>query len=109
MKKRIALLMGMALTFSFAACGGNADSGQKNPDIAQTKESETDTENVLIAYFSVPEDVDTSGVDTVAGASIVAREEETLGNTEYVANIIQQTIGGDLFRIETVQQYPPGP
>ena len=31
---------------------------------------------------------------------------EVLGNTEYMASIIQDTIGGDLFQIETVQQYP---
>lgn len=60
--------------------------------------------NILIAYFSVPEDVDT--VDAVAGASIVVRENEKLGNTEYVAELIQQTVGGDLFRIETVDAYP---
>lgn len=42
----------------------------------------------------------------VAGASIVVRDGEKLGNVEYVAKLIQETIGGDLFRIETVQEYP---
>lgn len=60
--------------------------------------------NILIAYFSVPEDVET--VDAVAGASIVVRENEKLGNTEYVARLIQQEVGGDLFRIETMDAYP---
>lgn len=60
----------------------------------------------LIAYFSVPENVDTSGVDAVAGASIVVKDGEVLGNTEYVAKLIQETVGGDLFRIETVEEYP---
>lgn len=64
----------------------------------------TSGSNILIAYFSVPEDIDT--VDAVAGASIVIRENEKLGNTEYVAKLIQQTVGGDLFRIETVDEYP---
>lgn len=72
----------------------------------EPQEAENPGSNVLIAYFSVPEDVDTSGVDAVAGASIVVRENEVMGNTEYVAKVVQQTIGGDLFRIETVQQYP---
>ena len=31
---------------------------------------------------------------------------ETMGNVEYMAGIIQNTVGGGLFRIETVQQYP---
>lgn len=31
---------------------------------------------------------------------------EKMGNTEYVADLIQQTIGGELFRIETTASYP---
>lgn len=58
---------------------------------------------MLIAYFSVPEDVDAT--DAIAGASIVVRDGEKLGNTEYVAELIQETVGGDLFRIETVEEY----
>lgn len=61
---------------------------------------------VLIAYFTAPEDVEPDGVDAVAGASIVVSEGEKLGNTEYVARLIQQAAGGELFRIETVQAYP---
>lgn len=60
----------------------------------------------LIAYFTVPEDVDTAGVDAVAGASVVVKDGEVLGNTEYVARMIQDAVGGDLFRIETVDAYP---
>lgn len=60
--------------------------------------------NLLIVYFSVPEDVETT--DAVAGASVLIKDNEKLGNTEYVAKVIQQAIGGDLFRIETVEEYP---
>lgn len=65
----------------------------------------TDTEsgNILIAYFSVME---TDGVDTVAGASRVAVDGEVLGNNEYIAQLIQHETGGDLFAIETVREYP---
>lgn len=65
----------------------------------------TDTEsgNILIAYFSIME---TDGVDTVAGASRVAVDGEVLGNNEYIAQLIQHETGGDLFAIETVQEYP---
>lgn len=62
--------------------------------------------NILIAYFTMPEDVDTEGVDAIAGASIVVNDGEVMGNVEYMASIIQSTVGGDLFRIETVEQYP---
>lgn len=61
---------------------------------------------ILIAYFSIPEDVDTQGTDAVAGASIVVKDGQPMGNTEYVAKMIQQTVGGDLFRIETIEEYP---
>lgn len=73
-------------------------------NIDGTEKESVGGSNILIAYFSVPEDVDT--VDAVAGASIVVHDNEKLGNTEYVAKLIQQTIGGDLFRIETVDAYP---
>lgn len=59
--------------------------------------------NILIAYFSVPE---TDGVDTVSGASRIAVDGDVLGNNQYVAQLIQQETGGDLFAIETEQQYP---
>lgn len=62
--------------------------------------------SILVAYFSVPEDVDTEGIDANAGASIVVRDGEVLGNIQYMADVIQQTVGGDLFRIETTEQYP---
>lgn len=48
----------------------------------------------------MPEDVNISGVDAIASASIVVRDGEREGNTEFVAKRIQETVGGDLFRIE---------
>lgn len=66
-----------------------------------TSPSENKGSHVLIAYFTVPED----DVDTVAGASVVVEDGKKYGNTEYVANVIQQAIGGDLFRIEAVREY----
>lgn len=51
--------------------------------------TDTTGSNILIAYFSIPEDVDITGVDAVAGASVVVKDGEKLGNTEYVAGLIQ--------------------
>ena len=75
-------------------------------DTGTAQEGQSESSNVLIAYFSVPEDVDTEGIDANAGASVVVREGQVMGNLEYMADVIQQTIGGDLFRIETVEEYP---
>lgn len=47
-----------------------------------------------------------AGADAVAGASIVVRDGEILGNVEYMAQTIQQAVGGNLLRIETVEEYP---
>ena len=59
--------------------------------------------NILIAYFSLME---TDGVDTVSGASRFVTEGERMGNNEYIAQMIKKETGGDLFAIETVQEYP---
>ena len=79
----------------------NTGGGAAGEETANTVKTESG--NILVAYFSVME---TDGVDTVAGASRVAVNGEVLGNNEYVAQIIQRETGGDLFAIETVQDYP---
>lgn len=59
--------------------------------------------NILVAYFTMPE---TDGVDAVSGASRVVVDGNLYGNTQYLANLIQERTGGELFKIETVQEYP---
>lgn len=105
---------------SLVACGGGQSSSGSTATVnSETKVSEENTENVngtdvnddtdsankniLIAYFTVPE---ADGVDTVASASRVATDDTVMGNTEYMAKAIQSAVGGDLFAIETEQEYP---
>ncbi|MDE6132203.1 MAG: flavodoxin [Oscillospiraceae bacterium] len=59
--------------------------------------------NILIAYFSVPE---TAGVDAEAGASRIVIDGQVKGNIQFMAEAIAENVDGDLFRIETVQEYP---
>lgn len=59
--------------------------------------------NILITYFSVTE---TTGVDAISRASSVVDNGEVVGTTQFVAETTQEETGGDLFRIETVQEYP---
>ncbi|ACZ77488.1 MULTISPECIES: flavodoxin [Dickeya] len=61
---------------------------------------------ILVVYFSQPEDVKLEGVDGVSGASVLQKNNEKLGSTQYIAQLIQKQTGGDLFRIETVNPYP---
>lgn len=58
---------------------------------------------VLVAYFSVPE---TDGVDASSGASRVFAGGKMMGNTQYVASVICEAAGGELFEIKTVHTYP---
>lgn len=82
----------------------NENEGQTGTESSAQSGGETESGNnshILIAYFTVPED----DVDTVARASVVVNNGEKYGNTEYAAKIIQETVGGDLFRIEAVREY----
>lgn len=89
------------------------DSAEKSSDInsssnavTEAVQNNTDNENILIAYFSVPENGDTDGIDANSGASIVVKNKDVLGNMQYMAMTIQEAIGGELFRIETKEKYP---
>lgn len=42
----------------------------------------------------------------MSGASRVVVDGNLYGNTQYLANLIQERTGGELFEIETVQEYP---
>lgn len=103
MKKQIVtILMTSALALGITACGaGTAEdqtSGEQtssdqtqetSDDRADAGEDETDTgaatgsSDILIAYFSVPEDVDTEGIDAGAGASIVVDDGQVKGIAGY--------------------------
>ena len=126
MKKLTAFLLSMIALLTLISCGKSSQAGTTSEPSgtanqmpsAENQESNQDAaapaadvstgqeSKTLIVYFSVPEDVDTNGVDAIAGASVVVSDGEVLGNTEYVARIIQQTVGGNLFRIETEDTYP---
>lgn len=105
MKKAAILVLTLLFTFSLTACGSGDSSEPENQQTQPSSDGKKPDRGskVLIAYFTVPE---TDGVDTVSGASRVAKDGEVLGNTEFIAKEIQKNLGGDLFAIETVQKYP---
>lgn len=59
---------------------------------------------ILIAYLSYPLD---DGVDTISSASRAAYEDGSLGNTNYIAHLIQNETGGTLFEIEPEDGFYP--
>lgn len=121
MKKFISLTIAILMVVSLAACGNqksSSTSDSKASSDADTSSavSESDSEDeaseeesgtndptgskVLIAYFSLPEtegDAEDDSTITVDG--------KKLGNTEYVASLIQEATGADVFRIEAEVPY----
>ena len=76
-------------------------------------DSENQTENAtneglktLIVYFSVPETEDPNNMTQDEDNSTVVVDGEVLGNTQYVAQLIGEYTGGDIFRLEPVDTYP---
>ena len=84
--------------------GAQGNSTEENTDAGAGDMAGAGSGNILVAYFSVME---TDGVDTVAGASRVAVDGEVLGNNQYIAQIIQQQTGGDLFSNERYRNIQP--
>ena len=87
------------------ACGSAPNAGSTAAGSSVEETADTDSREDTLST-SVPEDIDTEGIDADAGASVVVRDGQVLGNLEYMAGIIQEVTGGDLFRIETVEAYP---
>ncbi|NDO47008.1 cyclophilin-like fold protein [Clostridium sp. MD294] len=117
MKKIVSLLLSTAILFSPSACSeGKAEQNDfiKNTQIESTLQKSdneelnhvavTDKKN-LIVYFSrmgnteYPQEIDAS-----TSASIVI-DKDTFGTTEYVARIIQESVGGDIHMIQTQSTY----
>lgn len=62
---------------------------------------------VLVAYFSRVGNTDfEDDVDAVTSASLMEKDGVLYGNTQYIAALIQDQTGGDLFLIETEEKYP---
>ena len=103
MKKIISLFMALAMVLSLAACSTNQSPSESTPEesSSQTNESTPTPSNTngknLAVYFSMPDNVDDS---------TVVIDGETLGNTQYMAYVIQETVGADIFRIEPETPYP---
>lgn len=93
MKKIMSIMMVAVLAFSLGACGQTkkAESAEstvsdntQNADAAESASSSSHEGKILIAYFSW----------------------STSGNTEKMANYIQEQTGGDLLKLEPATPYP---
>lgn len=96
MKRRLSIVCILALTL-LVGCG------KKDQQPSSDGNSKVSAKNILITYFTFPE---TDGSDTSSSASRIVLDNKVIGSTEYMAQMIQENTSGELFKIETVQEYP---
>lgn len=134
MKKRIfTLMLSVLLVFGLVACGNEqeekpAGNTESEPAVSAKPEENVEQENVtepedgepsdetenseagdgktLVVYFSMPETTKPDNMNAEEEYSTVVIDGEVLGNTQYVAYVIQENTGADIFRIEPVTPYP---
>lgn len=95
------------------AAGPGRQQSEENTETTLSNETE-DSENMnsnstaksLVVYFSMPETTEPENMSREEELSTVVIDGEVLGNTQYVAYIIAENTGADIFRIEPVTPYP---
>ena len=114
MKKVTAVLMSIFLSFGLAACGSTQDDRkpeaidrmvesvetepsaqpeteipEENIDVNTEENSGSAEGKALVVYFSMPETSDPDNMTQEEDNSVVVIDGEVLGNTQYVAYVIQ--------------------
>lgn len=100
MKRMLTTCLMLFTLLTLISCGAEQSTSSENePYKSDTAQNEETDRKTLIAYFSL--------VDIVPeGADAVSHTTPSIGNTEYAAMEIQSQVGGDLFAIKTVKNYP---
>lgn len=106
----LACLMICAITAtSFIACNNETvtppSGGWQNPP-QDTDRTHYEDATTLVVYFSMPETTDPNNMTTEEANSTVVINGEVLGNTQYMAYVIQDTAGANIFRIIPETPYP---
>lgn len=111
MKKILSVMLVLALSLVLSACGSNSTSKSKqdySTDSPQTKAASNTTAQELkklVVYFSLPETTDPNNMTQEEKNSTVIINGEVLGNTQYMAMVIQKNTRADIFRIEPKTPY----
>ena len=122
MKNVWLFLVAVSMLWALSACNSQpqADTNTGSPETVAsrpavpptapmpTQDSETSGQgNILIAYFSLWDNApwEQEGVDTNTSASVVVDERGASGTTRYVAQMIQDVVGGDIHAILTTEPY----
>lgn len=94
----------------------NLGNNDENNNVAVENENNNETESTenntneglktLVVYFSVPETDNPNNMTRDEDNSTVVINGEVLGNTQYVAQLIQERTSADIFRLEPTNAYP---
>lgn len=86
----------------------DAQTGQETKETTENEEQKASSSGkVLIAYFTLADNYENpEDMDATSQASINIENNELIGNTEYLANAIQEETGGDLFSVVVKNPYP---
>jgi len=117
-KKILLFILSVLIILLLLACSNNQASEQDNEqtsintpeaDISEAFEISSKPENnakILVVYFSMPETANPNNMTTDEDNSVVVINGEVLGNTQYLAYLIQEKTTADIFRLEAKMPYP---
>ncbi len=108
MKKIVSLFTALLATLAFCACSENKarnETSQETQGTACSVAPKNANGKTLVVYFSVPETSNPNNMTRNEDDSVVVINGEVLGNTQYMAYVIQKTVGADIFRIEPETPY----
>ena len=74
--------------------------------VSPAQAAEKQGKKALVVYFSMPETDNPQNMTREEENSTVVINGKVLGNTQYVAQLIQEMTGGDIFRILPQKPYP---
>ena len=106
MKKIITVFFSLTLILALAACGSNEPQTESDPETPSASSQPAADGKSLVVYFSMPETADPDNMTEEEENSTVVIDGEVLGNTQYVAYVIEENTGSDIFRIEPQTPYP---
>lgn len=113
MKKLFGILTAIFTILVLSACGNTENETQASSSSESKSESWAPVapepekfRKSLVVYFSMPETADPENMTEEEENSAVVIDGKVLGNTEYVAQTIQERVGADIFRIEPENAYP---
>lgn len=104
MKKQIALLMAAALIFALAACGQTQKPAETAAPQPSTTEAPTQTLPETEGAAEAPEETEASAEN--GKTLVVYYSWSTSGNTQKMAEFIQQQTGGDILELIPQTPYP---